>query len=143
MKNNVLAVFAVSCLVAALSTPVFAQSLRIEANIPFEFVAGGKTLTAGEYSVANSTTPGTLTIRNESNQEGAMVISHAVQASPTSSSFQAKLVFHRYGNQYFLAQVWGGYDSFGRQLPTTRNERAASESAALRQPEEVVILARR
>jgi hypothetical protein len=35
---------------------------------------------------------------------------------------KARLVFHRYGNTYFLAEVWGpGND--GRQLPTTSQER--------------------
>ena len=142
MKKNVLAVLAISGLVAALSVPVFAQSLGIEASIPFEFVAGDKTLPAGEYSVINFGNAGSLSIRNQSSYEGALVITNAAQANVSSSNSQAKLVFHRYGNQYFLAQVWGGYESLGRQLPMTREERAASESATLRPVEEVVILAK-
>jgi hypothetical protein len=32
-----------------------------------------------------------------------------------------KLVFHRYGSEYILSEVWTG--SIGRKLPTSRQER--------------------
>ncbi len=34
------------------------------------------------------------------------------------------LVFHRYGNTYFLSQVWMAGSSVGREMRKTRQERA-------------------
>jgi hypothetical protein len=36
---------------------------------------------------------------------------------------QARLIFHRYGQQYFLAEVWNGMDNFGRRLLKSQEER--------------------
>jgi len=35
----------------------------------------------------------------------------------------ASLIFNRYGNEYFLSQVWAKGGSVGRGLPKTRAER--------------------
>jgi hypothetical protein len=37
---------------------------------------------------------------------------------------EARLVFHRYGNTYFLSQVWMAGSSVGRELRKMRQERA-------------------
>jgi hypothetical protein len=38
------------------------------------------------------------------------------------------LVFHRYGSQYFLAQVWSAGNSEGRELPRSRAEREVASN---------------
>jgi hypothetical protein len=118
MNLRTLAVFVIG-LAAAGNVP--AQSLSAQANIPFSFVVSGKTLPAGEYNVRRATSPDTLSIRAVGGGEGAF----STFAPTTEASARrgiARLVFHRYGNQYFLAQVWtsGGQ---GEQIPPTRLER--------------------
>jgi hypothetical protein len=57
-------------------------------------------------------------------------------------SDEPKLVFHRYGDQYFLASISTGSD--GRDLPVSRQEREltkAAGSAGLRRTE--ILLAKR
>src|SRR5207244_6047829 len=49
-----------------------------------------------------------------------------------------QLVFHRYGNRYFLYQIWVRGENRGRELPQTRLER---ELASNRQPAPVAVLA--
>ena len=39
------------------------------------------------------------------------------------------MVFHRYGHNYFLAEVWNG-DTAGRQLTKSRQERAIERELA-------------
>jgi len=46
-------------------------------------------------------------------------------------------VFHRYGNTYFLSQIWMAGESTGRELLKTREERALERELkviALNQP---------
>jgi hypothetical protein len=40
-----------------------------------------------------------------------------------NTTSRAKLVFHRYGDQYFLYQVWAAGATSGRQFPKSRSER--------------------
>jgi hypothetical protein len=42
----------------------------------------------------------------------------------------ARLVFHRYGERYFLAEVWNGADPTGRQLLKSQEERAIESELA-------------
>jgi hypothetical protein len=50
----------------------------------------------------------------------SLVLGHSCESSKTPE--RSKLVFHRYGDRYFLAQIWvAGYNS-GRELPKSRQE---------------------
>ena len=40
----------------------------------------------------------------------------------TADSKKTKLVFHRYGDQYFLAQIWTEGNNRGSELPKTERE---------------------
>ena len=46
-----------------------------------------------------------------------------------TSKDKATLLFHRYGDQYFLSQVWPAGGSTGRLLPKSRAERDAERQA--------------
>ena len=53
----------------------------------------------------------------------------------------ARLIFHRYGNKYFFAQVWVDGEGDGLQAPKPRAERAAErEMAAIKATSETVLL---
>ncbi|PWU11620.1 MAG: hypothetical protein C5B51_02245 [Terriglobia bacterium] len=125
MKNNFLRV---SFLTALVATAALAQSsLELKATIPFGFAVGNQTLPAGEYTVtgASAASPA-LIIKSADQHAGGIAITNGVQAN--SEERTAKLVFHRYGDRYFLAQVWPGTGSVGRQLPQSVHERELSAS---------------
>ena len=61
-----------------------------------------------------------LHIRGTENQELAGSYANAVEK--TSKRGKPMLVFHRYGDKYFLAEIWTGL-STGRELPMSANER--------------------
>jgi hypothetical protein len=128
-------------LVGLAVAPASAQTItQLRANIPFEFMVGGTTLPAGEYIVNARLTPGGLTIRSEDGREGALAL-----VNPTDSPYnsnQTTLVFNRYGNQYFLSQIWMPYRGMGYQVPKSKVEREASRTASV-QRQELVILAQR
>ena len=99
---------------------VNAQTMKSKANIPFEFVVGDQNLPAGTYSLGAITSSGeVLRIRGVGSEGSAVRLTS--QAKGTAG--HSKLVFHRYGERYFLAQVWTTNDD-GRELSTSRQEQA-------------------
>jgi len=110
-------------------------------NIPFAFVAGNATLPAGEYRVQKlDRNPAVVLIRCSGASAAAMVMSNAAQAKETQT--QSKLVFNRYGNRYFLSQVWAAGSIRGRQLLKSSREKEISQLARIETKSEVTLVAR-
>jgi hypothetical protein len=110
-------------------------------NIPFAFVAGNVTLPAGEYRVQKlDRNPAVVLIRCSDTSAAAMVMSNAAQAKETQT--QSKLVFNRYGNRYFLSQVWTSGSIRGRQLLKSSREKEISQLARIETKSEVTLVAR-
>jgi hypothetical protein len=132
MRKQMLKGFTMLLLVVALAlvTAVASangQSSKTMANIPFEFVVGDKALPAGAYTVDSITSQNeAMIIRNVAAKDAAFRLT-----TPASGqSKHAKLVFHRYGERYFLAEVWAGEGGGGRELMKSRQERAIERELA-------------
>jgi hypothetical protein len=121
---------------------VSAQDLSLRVSVPFDFVVGGHTLPAGNYLVGKFNNEGYLELRNLANGATPIVITSSAPGSLAASG-EASLTFHRYGSDYFLAEVWDGYTGEGRSLWMTRAEKERANRASLNKPEVVVVLARR
>jgi len=103
---------------------------KVVANVPFEFSVGYKALPAGSYSVQSVVSAGDgLLIQSTDGKMSALRLSEATQ--PIKEKSQARLVFHRYGERYFLAEVWNGVDNTGRQLTKSQEERAIANELML------------
>jgi hypothetical protein len=142
MTKKLLGVFAAVGLVLALSAPLAAQSTRLSANIPFEFNVAGKTLPAGEYTIENINALGVVSISNFDSQTSALVLTHRGETT-TGDRGTAALNFNRYGNTYFLSQIWNGYTGFENKLPVNRTEKELSRTASVQKFEVLASLARR
>lgn len=111
-----------------------AQSLggnRIRANIPFDFNISEKKLPAGEYSVGRAINHSDDLLVSISDREGrskAIRLSNAVVRSRPNG--KALLVFHRYGDQYFLFQVWPAGATVGREFQKSKSEREVQKQLA-------------
>lgn len=95
---------------------------KLIAQVPFDFVVAEKTLRTGEYHVRAVNQDGDA-ISIES-VDGDQVLRLSSSKERSDRQMTAKLVFHRYGNTYFLSQIWMAGESIGRELPKTRGERA-------------------
>jgi hypothetical protein len=128
MKKQVLKIFSMLSLAVTLAVAaVYANPVRpLKANIPFDFSVENKTLPAGVYTVESMTTPSLLLIRRNDGRQGALIKTQGVQARREQD--QTRLVFRRYGDHYFLAQVWTAGDSNGRELWKSRTERELIKS---------------
>ena len=126
-----------SLLLTLGASSVLGQSLG-NFDIPFEFTIGQKTLPAGDYVVSRVSiaSTGTLLIQNRENHAAAWALTYSVQERANEGRVQ--LVFHRYGNEHFLSQVWSG-GALGRELRTPRMEDLPMTSES--HPQVEVILA--
>jgi hypothetical protein len=127
MKRQIVKGFAMLmvtlALAAAAAVVANGQSRQtLRAQVPFEFVVGERTLAAGEYRVSGIDQAGdAIAIRNRA---GESVIRLGSSAERQDRARTAKLVFHRYGNTYFLSQVWRAGESNGCELAKSKQERA-------------------
>jgi hypothetical protein len=98
----------------ALSAPASVAAADIRANVPFSFTVNKRVLPPGAYTVSNNNTA--LLVRGATS--GAVTLGQAAQSATSTSP---KLVFHRYGDEYILREVWMGSGS-GHLLPESRRE---------------------
>ena len=117
MKTQILKGASLAVVLGALtlSAPAPVAAADIRANVPFSFTVDKKVLPAGTYNVTSSNAH-TLLISSF----GAGAITMGQRAESRSGS--PRLVFHRYGNDYILREVWMGGGS-GYQLRETARER--------------------
>jgi len=104
--------------------------IALIANIPFQFSIGNKSLPAGEYtvrSISDDSRNVVLRIQSRDGKTSAMLRTSTVEGKALD---RAKLLFHRYGNQYFFAQAWVDRDSRGLEAQKSRAERAAEREFA-------------
>jgi hypothetical protein len=117
----------------ALATAVVSanaqSSSSLIANIPFEFVVGNQAMPSGKY-ITNAATADGKVLMIQSADARNSVVRLTNQIEHKGSSGNARLVFHRYGDRYFLAEVWDGSDNTGRQLTKSRQERALQRELA-------------
>jgi hypothetical protein len=120
MKRNRignLSLWALSLLFA--TTGAFAQS-PARAYVPFAFNVGTKHLPAGAYEIKRADFDSNFVMVSNRNT-GETVLSLFQREIPSHVSH--KLIFHHRGNQYFLAEIWGGDGNAGMAMPTTKAER--------------------
>lgn len=135
MKKQTLRKFTVlSFLLMLAAVTVSAQSERIRViNIPFSFIVGQKTLPAGEYTVEpnRKDSDNVWLVQSKEGHASALFSTNTVRASETQE--EARLVFHRYGGQYFLSQIWTQGETAGRELLIQRLERQLAKDSIERQ----------
>ena len=102
-------------------------SAQMRAKIPFDFMAAGSNLVAGEYTL--ETTGDTDQVLQVCNlQQHRCVFMIASQVASKAKNDPGKLIFNRYGDQYFLSEIWSR--SLVRTLPQDRRERQLAKSGA-------------
>jgi hypothetical protein len=141
MKNTVYRITGILALACLATIQVARAQEPVLASIPFQFTAGQATLPAGEYRVQKVRDGSSvLMIRNTEGNGAIMVMT--LPASVNAPQTQTKLIFHRYGNHYFLAQVWTAGSARGRELPKSAKEKEQALAARNETPDRVTIVAR-
>ncbi len=127
--------------ILAATAPARAQSVQEQtANITFTFNVGDKTFPAGLYRVRRlnpASDRAALEIKSADGRLSKITLTSFVRPGKTAE--QARLVFTRYGEQYFLTTVWTHAQDDGLALPTSRSERTLARKAGERAPERMSI----
>jgi len=95
----------------------FAQGKEMRVNVPFAFHNGSQSMPAGVYKVIIES-PFLILLRGDS--KSGFVGTNPVTGKPAATG---KLVFQRYGNQYFLREVWTAQSDTGQKCVKTKLER--------------------
>jgi hypothetical protein len=119
MKNQLFALIGLGLLLANASA--YAQTGVVKANVPFTFIVNKTQLPAGEYRIQpvglNATA---MAIQSPDGSVIQMFLPNSCSSREAQKT--TKLVFHRYGAQYFLAQIWKSGNDRGQELPVSDRE---------------------
>ena len=138
MRKAYLKIFLTLSLFAILAAvpTASAQSVNEQtASVPFSFNVGDKSFPAGVYRVRQLNPASdrvALEIKSADGRRGKITLTSFVHNNKATE--RARLVFNRYGEQYFLTEVWTPALDAGLRLPTSRSERTLARKAGERAP---------
>ena len=92
----------------------------VRVAIPFAFSVAGKTFEAGTYYIGPANEGNEMAIKSASGKAALLASTNLV--SVANKVVPPKLVFHKYGDQYFLTQTWLKYSDEGREFFVTPEE---------------------
>jgi hypothetical protein len=127
-----------------LLTPLMVNSVRAQttlvADIPFAFTACHEQLPGGKYKVErlSGTNSNLLLVRGEDSRSSEIICTRDVQATRRSGT--AKLIFNRYGDQYFLSEIWLAGRIIGNELVKSEREEALIKELPARKKRERVTI---
>jgi hypothetical protein len=143
MKTRIFNLAVLSALVVLLPAMLNAQmAIRqslFRVDVPFAFIVGGVHLPAGHYRVYHPGDPYLIVIEKDDGRARAMAYVHPSASNADESS--TKLVFNRYGDQYFLSQVWTEPDRELHQCFKCRMEQQLMAQSP--KPQLVIVAAKR
>ena len=88
-------------------------------QVPFDFRVESSHFSAGHYTVFHV---GSQLIMLQRSDGKATSLSPVIVSNAPAEKLASKLVFNRYGNQYFLSQVWTAEDSQKHECFQSRSE---------------------
>jgi hypothetical protein len=140
MKTRVFAVAAALVLaVLSLGSVAHAQNALV-VNVPFDFAAGAATLPAGQYYVEQLSRGSVVMIKGISGQAAAAV-AMTRPAEPKREQAKSVLVFKRYGEDYFLAEIWNAQEQNCLALTSARSRGKEQQLAKSGTPEQITLVA--
>jgi hypothetical protein len=117
----------VAIIVVAGAASANAQgSNSMKVHIPFDYSVEDKKLPAGKY-IFHRINGSTIQIQSEDSKTN-MLVPIAYRVTPRENNNTLKAVFNRYGDNYFLSQVWTETEQ-GRQLLESKAERKLKKEA--------------
>jgi hypothetical protein len=126
---------------AALVTTggVMAQGRAVRATVPFDFTVGDKLLPAGNYEITRISASA---IEVQNRDQKVAIFSGATYSSEVSRN-GSKLVFDKYGDQYFLSEVLCQPSAINVSLARSKAEKQARlHRASLQTPTQVYVAAK-
>jgi len=140
MKRLSVIILPVFLLVMLAAGTIYAQGTFtvIRGDIPFDFIVGDKTLPAGNYEFHPLLGKNTLPkLQNTKNLE--VVVLRTTVLTENGKQVKPMFVFRRYGEQYYMAQIWNGSNA-GIEVPRSSKELQVAKNYT--QPQVIYIAAK-
>jgi hypothetical protein len=100
---------------------------NLEADVPFQFHVGNTTLPAGRYMV-HELEGSDLTVMQISSVDGKLSALFDVEsAQARTAPEKSELIFNKYGDSYFLSEMYDEGNVDGSRLSPSRDEKRASK----------------
>ena len=107
--------------VPALATAQLGGTAAIETQVPFQFTVGNRVVPAGKCIVqAANTAADTILIRNYDNKLSLFSSASVVETRQAPATDE--LVFHKYGDRYFLSMIRLEGTRIMYELPESKQE---------------------
>jgi hypothetical protein len=121
-----------------LSPATHAQDLEgaVMVNVPFAFQNGSQHLSAGLYTISPSL-QNIVTIRGKLDS-GFILVKFDEDQQPSKTT---QVLFRKYGDQYFLHEIWAAGDTSHTYFPPSREEKAKLKMSANKTAPTSVVLA--
>jgi hypothetical protein len=120
MKRNLIGTVSLVALSLLITNNGAYAQTAARADVPFAFNVGTTHMPAGTYKIKRADFDTNFIMVSNINT-GDTVLSLFQRETP--SHVGHKLIFHHRGNQYFLAEIWGGEGNAGMAMPATKAER--------------------
>jgi len=111
----------------AVAGTSFAQSKAVQAKVPFDFTVGNKLLPSGTYTIEKES-QWIIAIKN--NDKPIAMVS-VVNQDGEKSANGGKLIFHKYGGQYFLSEVLSDRANMNVRVPVSKTEKRVKLQEAM------------
>ena len=138
MKRTMFGALTILVLALVINIPVVNAQSKTRADVPFAFTVSRTSLPAGTYTISE-VSGGDMQVRNIQTNATVFVIA---QREESLKQQNPRLVFHKYGERYFLAEAWSGSGT-GIEFPAGKLEqelRATVEDTSA--PQEVMVAMR-
>ena len=130
-RLTMLSLVSMFTLCAAVASANAQLTYPVRAKIPFDFSMGDKKLPAGEYTFSRlSGFSDSKLMLVSSVDASTRVFQSTFGTQVLTTKNESTLVFHRYGDRYFLEQIWLGGEREGTQVPESRSERTIRQQLA-------------
>lgn len=124
------AVLAMAIIAAGVSAQAQTLQYRLTADIPFEFSMAGQKLPAGKYWISRAhEATGDTVVQIKSIDSDSIATRFSIPVVTFNPKKRGELIFHRYGDQYFLSEVWPAGGGTGRAFIKTHAERELERNA--------------
>src|SRR6266576_2456644 len=124
MTTKIISTLTGLVLLLAVAAPLHAGSIlnhEMTVSVPFGFIAGDKSLPAGDYSVQVNPERGSFVLHQEG--QSPLILLTNRRESINTSLPRGKLVFKRYGANFFLSEVWNQDNATGQALTPSAAEK--------------------
>jgi hypothetical protein len=131
MKANRILIVVITMALALMAASASAQTINLKSDVPFDFAAGKVMLKSGQCTI-RTLSNSVVQVKDAANESAATMLI----ADDTRSANDAKLVFNRYGDQYFLARIETPVRAY--KVPMGHHELKLAKQAS---PQQVAVLA--